>query len=158
MTSVPQLKIEGQVVSSTLIRDALSRGDLSYAARLLGRNFGIRGEVVSGDDRGKKLGFPTANIVPGPTRALPADGVYATWARVENKLYKSATNVGVSPTFGNGERRVESFLIDFNGDLYGQELNIEFVQRIRDEARFATIDELRAQMDRDVQQAKAMLK
>lgn len=156
--SVPHLKIKGQVVSSTLIRDALSRGDLSYAARLLGRNFGISGEVVSGDDRGKKLGFPTANIVPGPTRALPADGVYATWARVGNKLYKSATNVGVSPTFGGGERRVEAFLIDFNGDLYGQELTIEFVQRIREEVRFATIDQLRAQMDRDVQQAKAMLK
>ncbi len=157
VASVPYLRIEGQVVSSTSIRDALSRGDLSRAARLLGRNFSIKGSVVPGDDRGKKLGFPTANITPGPSQALPTDGVYATWARVGDKRYESATNVGVSPTFGGKARNIEAHLIDFNGDLYGQELTIEFVQRIRDEVSFATPDELRAQMGRDVEQAKAML-
>ena len=157
VTSVPYLMIEGHVVSSTLIREALSRGDMKGVARLLGRNFSLSGMVVTGDDRGKALGFPTANIVPESNRALPCDGVYVTWARVDDEIYKSATNIGGSPTFGGKERAVEVHLIDFSGDLYGRQLTIQFVERVRGEIRFTTPEELKRQIDRDVQQARAIL-
>lgn len=157
VTSVPYLMIEGHVVSSTLIREALSCGDMKGVMRLLGRNFSLSGMVVTGDDRGKALGFPTANIVPESNRALPADGVYVTWARVDDEIYKSATNIGVSPTFGGKERTVEVHLIDFSGDLYGRQLTIQFVERVRGEVRFTTPEELKKQIDTDVQRARAIL-
>ena len=157
VTSVPYLMIEGHVVSSTLIREALSCGDMKGVARLLGRNFSLSGMVVTGDDRGRALGFPTANIVPESNRALPADGVYVTWARVDDEIYKSATNIGFSPTFGGRERTVEVHLIDFSGDLYGRQLTIQFVERVRGEVRFTTPEELKRQIDSDVQRARAIL-
>lgn len=157
VTSVPYLMIEGHVVSSTLIREALSCGDMKGVMRLLGRNFSLSGMVVTGDDRGKALGFPTANIVPESNRALPADGVYVTWARVDDEIYKSATNIGLSPTFGGKERTVEVHLIDFSGDLYGRQLTIQFVERVRGEVRFTTPEELKKQIDTDVQRARAIL-
>jgi riboflavin kinase/FMN adenylyltransferase len=158
VTSVPKLTVEGQVVSSTLIREALSQGDMKRVARLLGRYFTLSGVVVTGSKRGRLLGFPTANIAPQPSRALPPDGVYVTWAQIDNKLYRAATNIGVSPTFDGGERMIEAYVLDFNGDLYGCQVTLQFIERIRDEVHFATPEELQQQIDRDVEIAKAVLK
>lgn len=154
---VPPMVLRGQVVSSTAIRQALSQGDIRKASELLGRRFRLAGQVVTGDKRGKALGFPTANIVPDPEQALPADGVYATLALLGQKVYRSVTNIGVRPTFGGGQRLIEVHLLDFEGgELYGQELEIELVERLRGEIAFASVEELKAQMMRDVKQARAL--
>lgn len=158
VTSVPQLTVEGQVVSSTLIRQALSRGDMKLVARLLGRHFTLSGVVVIGGERGRLLGFPTANMTPEPSRALPPDGVYVTWAGVDNELYPAVTNIGIRPTFGGGERTIEAHILDFNGDLYGGKVALQFVERVRGEIHFATPEELQRQIDRDVERARALLK
>jgi len=158
VTSVTQLTVAGQVVSSTLIREALSRGDMKQVTRLLGRHFTLSGVVVTGSKRGKSLGFPTANIAPEPGRALPPDGVYVTWAEVDNELYRAATNIGVRPTFNGGERMIEAYVLDFNGDLYGRKVALQFIERIRDEIHFATTEELQRQIDSDVERARALLK
>ena len=158
VTSVTQLTVAGQVVSSTLIREALSRGDMKQVTRLLGRHFTLSGVVVTGSKRGKSLGFPTANIAPEPGRALPPDGVYVTWAEVDNELYRAATNIGVRPTFNGGERMIEAYVLDFNGDLYGRKVALQFIERIRDEIHFATTEELQRQIDSDVERARAILK
>jgi riboflavin kinase/FMN adenylyltransferase len=154
---VPPMVLRGQVVSSTAIRQALSQGDIRKASELLGRRFRLAGQVVTGDKRGKALGFPTANIVPDPEQALPADGVYATLALLGQKVYTSVTNIGVRPTFGGGQRLIEVHLLDFEGgELYGQKLEIELVERLRGEIAFASVEELKAQMMRDVKQARAL--
>lgn len=154
---VPPMVLRGQVVSSTAIRQALSQGDIRKASELLGRRFRLAGQVVTGDKRGKALGFPTANIVPDPEQALPADGVYATLALLGQKVYRSVTNIGVRPTFGGGQRLIEVHLLDFEGgELYGQELEIELVERLRGEIAFASVEELKAQMMRDVKQTRAL--
>jgi riboflavin kinase/FMN adenylyltransferase len=158
VTSVTQLRVAGQVVSSTLIREALSHGDMKQVTRLLGRHFTMSGVVVIGGERGRLLGFPTANIAPGPSQALPADGVYVTWAKVDNELYRAVTNIGTRPTFGGGERTIETYIIDFNGDLYGRKVALQFIERVRGEIHFATPEELQWQIDRDVERAKALLK
>jgi riboflavin kinase/FMN adenylyltransferase len=158
VTSVPQLTVEGQVVSSTLIRQALSRGDMKLVARLLGRHFTLSGVVIIGGERGRLLGFPTANMTPEPGRALPPDGVYVTWAGVDNELYPAVTNIGIRPTFGGGERTIEAHILDFNGDLYGGKVALQFVERVRGEIHFATPAELQRQIDRDVERARALLK
>lgn len=158
VTSVPQLTVEGQLVSSTRIRETLSRGDIKQVARLLGRHFTLSGVVVTGGERGRVLGFPTANIAPEPGRALPADGVYVTWARVDSKLYRAVTNIGVRPTFGGGERTIETYVLDFNGDLYGRKVALQFIERVRGEIQFATPEELQQQIDSDVERARALLK
>jgi len=154
---VPPMVLQGQVVSSTAIRRALSQGDIRKASELLGRRFRLTGQVAKGDERGKTLGFPTANIVPNPEQALPADGVYATLALLGQKVYRSVTNIGVRPTFGGGQRLIEVHLLDFEGgELYGQELEIELVEQLRGEIGFASVEELKAQMMRDVKQTRAL--
>lgn len=158
VTSVPQLTVEGQLVSSTRIRETLSRGDIKQVARLLGRHFTLSGVVVTGGERGRVLGFPTANIAPEPGRALPADGVYVTWAQVDSKLYRAVTNIGIRPTFGGGERTIETYVLDFNGDLYGRKVALQFIERVRGEIQFATPEELQQQIDSDVERARALLK
>ena len=154
---VPPKVWEGEVVSSTAIRQALSRGDVMAVSRLLGRRFALAGGVSKGDERGKLLGFPTANLVPEQEQALPADGVYATRAFLSETVYQAVTNIGVRPTFGGGQRIVEVHLLDFEGELYGRELRIELVERLRGEMRFASADELKTQITRDVTQAQAIL-
>ena len=154
---VPPRVYQGEVVSSTAIRGALSRGDVIKVSELLGRRFTLAGQVSKGDERGKILGFPTANLIPDPEQALPADGVYATRAFLSETAYQSVTNIGIRPTFGGGQRLVEVHLLDFEGELYGQELEIELVARLRGEARFASAEELKAQIMRDVTQARAIL-
>ena len=155
---VKPLMVESSLVSSTAVREALARGDMKTTTRLLGRYFSLSGPVASGVERGHILGFPTANIQLEPEQALPEDGVYATLAHVGEKVYQSVTNIGVKPTFGKGERTVEVHILGFTGDLYGQKLTIELVERLRAEVKFAGPEELAAQIKKDVEQARSILK
>jgi riboflavin kinase / FMN adenylyltransferase len=151
---VPLVEVDGLPVSSTRIRNVLAAGEVDEAAGLLGAPFRLRGDVVSGDRRGRELGFPTANIVPDPALACPGHGVYACRAGE----HMAAVNVGVRPTFGSDlQLLVEAYLLDFDGDLYGQRLTLEFVSRLRAEERFGSVEELVAQMDRDVERARELL-
>lgn len=156
---VKPLLVEDTLVSSTAVREALARGDMKTTTKLLGRYFSLTGLVAGGFERGHGiLGFPTANIQLEQEQALPEDGVYATLAHVEDKVYQSVTNIGVKPTFGKGERTVEVHILDFTGDLYGRKLTIELVERLRAEVKFAGPEELAAQIKEDVEQAKTVLK
>lgn len=162
--AVMPLLVDGQMVSSTRIRQALRRGDVREAARLLGRPYTLYGEVVPGARRGRALGFPTANLAHhgesvalGEGQVLPADGVYATYARLDDHRWPSITHVGRRPTFGDSERWVETHILDFDRDIYGEVLRVEFVERLRDEAQFESISALVAQLQRDAAQARAVL-
>jgi riboflavin kinase / FMN adenylyltransferase len=141
-------------ISSTRIRVLVSEGELTGAAGLLGRPYVLRGEVVVGDRRGRSIGFPTANVLPDADAVIPARGVYAGFVRVGEDEYAACTNVGVAPTFGRAESRVEAHLLDFDGDLYGRVVDVSFLRRIREERRFSGIDELKAQIQRDVEEAR----
>lgn len=154
---VEPLTKDGSLVSSTAVREALSRGDMKKTGELLGRYFRLSGTVGSGKERGHVLGFPTANIILDPDHALPIDGVYATVSHIGGKTFKSVTNIGMRPTFGEGERTVEVFLIDFSGDIYGQELAIEIVERLRGELKFDGPEQLAAQITKDVERAMTIL-
>jgi riboflavin kinase / FMN adenylyltransferase len=138
-------------VSSTAIRRALSEGDMELVARLLGRPFAIRGPVVRGNERGRSIGFPTANIAVTPDRALPSYGVYITRAAAGGRSYASATNIGVNPTFNDARPSIETYLLDFEGDLYGRELRVEVLHRLRDEAKFDGVERLVEAIAADVQ-------
>jgi riboflavin kinase / FMN adenylyltransferase len=155
---VPLLEVDGEVVSSSHIRGLILGGAVEYAGRLLGAPFTVSGEVVHGDERGRTLGYPTANLVPPEGYAVPGHGVYAARARTaagEERV--AAVNVGVRPMFvtGRGEL-IEAYLVDFEGDLYDTVLEIEFLKRLRGEKRFAGLDELIAQMGRDVETTRAI--
>ena len=154
---VPSIVIDGEVASSTAVRAALAEGDMKRVSELLGRHFGVEGRVTTGSERGRVLGFPTANLAFQPHRALPPDGVYISRAYVDAEPHQSVTNIGQRPTFNAGERTVEVYLLDFEGDLYGRELRIELIERLRDEMRFASAEELKAQIAKDVEQARAAL-
>ena len=157
VTVVSPKMIDREVVSSTAIRNALAEGDMGRVARMLGRPFGLRSVVTTGAGRGAGLGFPTANLAMNHQQALPPDGVYATWAYVGDEAHQSMTNIGTSPTFGENERTVEAFLLDYQGSLYGRELKLDIVARLRDEKRFDTVDELKRQIAEDVEQGKTVL-
>src|SRR5262249_27019785 len=150
--------VDGKVVSSTAIRDAIARGDLPQAQRFLGRFPSAFGEVVHGDSRGKALGFPTANVLP-QSPVLPPHGVYAVEAILHGKVLPGVANLGVRPTFagargGPGGAVLEVHLLDFNGDLYGRELEVCFLQLLRKEQKFAGVAALQAQIARDVAAAR----
>jgi riboflavin kinase/FMN adenylyltransferase len=145
-------------ISSTRIRTLIGEGDVEEAARLLGRPYLLRGEVVVGDKRGRTIGFPTANVVPDSALVVPARGVYAGFARVGKVSYAAATNVGVAPTFEGRESRVEAYLLDFEGDLYGRVIDVSFVRRIREEKRFSGVEELIRQISRDVEEVRRITK
>jgi riboflavin kinase/FMN adenylyltransferase len=150
-TVVPLVEVDGEIVSSSHIRALVQAGDVDTAARFLGSPFQMRGEVVTGDRRGRTLGFPTANIVPDEALVCPGHGVYAAFADGG----AAAVNVGVRPTFGTGRAvLVEAYLLDRDVDLYGQTLKIDFVARLRGERRFDSVDALVAQMRRDVAQTR----
>ena len=150
--------IDGEVVSSTTIRQALAQGDMPKVSRLLGRPFSLSGRVVHGAKRGKPLGFPTANLAVNSNQALPVDGVYVTRAYLSNHAYPSVTNIGRRPTFRENQRTVEVYLLDFRGELYGEELRIEIIERLRAEKPFPSPEELKAQISRDVEKAISILK
>jgi riboflavin kinase / FMN adenylyltransferase len=149
--------LHGEKIGSGAIRAALATGDVQEAGRLLGRPFSLRGPVIQGAMRGRTMGFPTANIGLGADRELPALGVYATWAQAGEQTYPSVTNIGRRPTFDDGPPSVEAFLLGFDADLYGQELKIDLVKMLRGEQKFAGLDELRAQIARDVEAARIAL-
>lgn len=148
----------GKIVSSTRIRNALIAGDVEDAARLLGRPYRVTGSVEHGDKRGRALGFPTVNLAVARNRLLPRDGIYAMWAEVEGKRVAAAASLGVRPTFGAGERRLEAFLLDWEGDVYGERVGAAFVKRLRDELRFASAQELADQIARDVDETREALR
>jgi riboflavin kinase/FMN adenylyltransferase len=151
---VPLVEVENETVSSTHIRALVAAGDVERAAHFLGAPFMLEGEVVGGDQVGRELGFPTANIVPQDHLAHPGHGIYAAWAHG----HMAAVNVGVRPTFKTGRGLlVEAYLIDFDADLYGQILRIAFVKRLRGERRFETAEALAEQMAQDVEDARNVL-
>jgi riboflavin kinase / FMN adenylyltransferase len=148
---LPLVEIDGETVSSTRIRALVAAGEMEEAQRCLGAPFMVEGEVVEGDRRGRELGFPTANIVPDDRLAIPGHGIYAAFA----DGVPAAVNVGVRPTFESGRGvLIETYLIDRDEDLYGRVLRVAFVKKLRGEKRFDDVDELVAQMHRDVEDAK----
>ena len=148
---VPLLDIDGETVSSSRIRALIAAGEVDQATKLLGAPFLMEGEVVEGDKRGRKLGFPTANLVPDHAMVVPGHGVYAAFANG----HPAAVNVGVRPMFETGRGLlVEAYLIDWKGDLYGRSLRVAFVERLRGERRFPSVEDLIAQMHRDVERAR----
>lgn len=158
VTAVEPIATLGAVVSSTRIREALRSGDLVTAEALLGRPYSIRGTVVHGEQRGRTLGFPTINVAPPQEKLLPLDGIYATWVTVDGQRYRGATSLGVRPTFGGGPRKLEAFLLDFSGDIYGHEAEVAFVGRLRDEVKYDSAEALSRQIALDVEQTRLALR
>ena len=154
---IPPFKINGEIVSSTLIRRALAEGDMGKVKNLMGRYFYLEGKVITSEKRGRVLGFPTANLDIKPQQALPENGIYATIAQVEGGHFPSATNVGVRPTFCTGEETVETHLLNYKGNLYGKDMRVEFVQKLRDEQRFSSSEELKTQIEKDIREVEAIL-
>lgn len=155
----PPIEMEGEIVSSSRIRAALADGDVDLVTRLLGRPFAVTGQVVPGDGRGKTIGIPTANLNLWAERAIPRAGVYVSQATINGQTWGAVTNVGVRPTFESEPvpPRVETHLLDFKGDLYGKELRLNFLKRLRDEQRFPHIQALVAQIQTDIQTARMVL-
>jgi riboflavin kinase/FMN adenylyltransferase len=150
---------ESGVISSTEIRKLVAVGDVAEAAKLLGHSYSLHGPVVRGDGRGRKIDFPTANIEYPADKLIPANGIYVGRARLGGAEYAAAVNVGVRPTFQDEADKpiVEAYLLDFDGDIYGQDLRLEFVARLRDELKFPSVQALVEQMHRDVAQTREML-
>ncbi len=155
---IPAIKCDNEVVSSTKIRQCIINGQLETAYKLLGRNYSITAEVVSGRRIGNTIGFPTANIHPERFLVLPANGVYITKTLLDGKLYNSMTNVGFNPTFEDvKEKTVETHIIDFNRDIYGKKIEVFFLKKIRDEKKFESVDLLKEQIAEDMQTTKKYL-
>jgi riboflavin kinase/FMN adenylyltransferase len=150
---VPLVEAAGETISSSHIRGLVAAGEVEKAAEFLGGPFLMEGQVAHGDKRGRQLGIPTANLVPDDRLVVPGHGVYAAWAHG----HPAAVNVGVRPMFETGRGLlVEAYLIDFKGDLYGQTLRVAFLQRMRGEKRFDSVEALKAQMERDVEEARGI--
>jgi riboflavin kinase / FMN adenylyltransferase len=159
VTRVEPKSFYSRPVSSTWIRTEIEDGNVRLASSLLGRCYTVSGEVVKGAKRGRTLGFPTANMLPGdPDKVIPKDGVYAVRVLAGGALHGGMLNIGTNPTFEGSGRTVEAYLFDFSGDLYGQGIEIEFVERLRDEQRFAAVNELIAQLERDAAAAREILR
>jgi len=152
---VPEVRLRHERVSSSRIRELLSQGRVNLARRMLGRPYGVEGLVLRGDERGQTLGFPTANLHPH-NRVIPRNGVYVTGTLIEGHWRRSVTNVGIRPTFkGDTEPSVETYVMNWSGDLYGDVVRVRFLHRLRDEKRFASVDELKSQIQRDVSRANS---
>ena len=152
---VPEVKLRGRRVSSSKIRELLTHGQVNLARRMLGRPYGVEARVEHGSERGHKLGFPTANLHPH-NRVIPRNGVYVTGTLIEGQWRRSVTNVGLRPTFGDAtEPSVETFVMNWDGDLYGDVVRVRFLHRLRDERKFSSIDELKTQIARDVARANS---
>jgi riboflavin kinase/FMN adenylyltransferase len=156
---VPPVKANGDVVSSTAIRQAIERGDFAKAAAMLGREYTILGTVTRGDNLGKKIGFPTANL-SAHSEQFPPNGVYAAEAKIDNRLHRGVINLGVRPTMSGGksERVLEIHLFDFNRDIYGRDVEVRFLKFLRPEKKFENIDALVAQIRRDIEQARELFR
>jgi len=152
---VPEVKLRGARVSSSKIRQLLAAGQVNLARRMLGRPYGVEGRVERGAERGHKLGFPTANLHPH-NRVIPRNGVYVTGTLIDGQWRRSVTNVGVRPTFADAvEPSVETFVLNWDGDLYGDVIRVRFLYRLRDERKFNSVDELKRQITRDVDRANS---
>lgn len=149
--------LDGEMISSRRVRRALEAGDMAEVTGCLGRYFGVRGPVVKGDQRGRTIGFPTANLAVWDELLLPGNGVYATYAWVGQRRHAAATNVGVRPTVDGLKLTVEAHILDFDADIYGERVRLEFVRRIRPEMKFSGLDELKARIAADVAQVGAEL-
>ena len=151
---ISEISLRGQRISSSKIRRLLADGKVNLVRRMLGRPYGIEGQIVRGDQRGRTIGFPTANLKPR-NRVVPKFGVYATATLIKNEWRRSITNVGVRPTFdGDKEPSIETHIFDFDGDLYGEVLRVRFLHRLRDERKFNGINELKAQIQKDSNRAQ----
>ncbi len=155
----PAYLVDGRPVSSTRIRRALAEGNVRIATQLLGRYHMVKGTVVKGDGRGRLLGIPTANLAYHPLKALPRDGVYAVWAQIErsSNLLPAVANLGTRPTFDTFGTVLEVHIVNFGDDLYGQTVEVHFVERLRDEQKFATVEALVAQIRQDIDRAVSAL-
>ena len=147
---VPAVEYQGCPISSTRIRSCINTADFYNANTMLGRNFSIEGVVQQGDKIGSKIGFPTANILPHSARVMPPEGVYATIATINGQKYKSITNFGGKPTIRDGVHLIETHAIGFNGELYGEQIQVEFVKKLRDITAFSGVAELTAQLQTDL--------
>ena len=155
---VPEVRLRGQRISSSLIRELLSGGRVNLARRMLGRPYGVEGRVVRGRERGRTIGFPTANLQPR-NRVIPRRGVYVTATLIEGAWRRSVRNVGVRPTFeSEAEPSVETYVMDWEGDLYGDVVRVRFLRRLRDEMKFDSVEALKRQIDRDVSRAGSFFK
>ncbi|MBI5809805.1 MAG: bifunctional riboflavin kinase/FAD synthetase [Deltaproteobacteria bacterium] len=154
---IPPYKMGGRVVSSSRIRGLINEGSVAEAARLIGREFSIKGMVVKGKEVGVEIGFPTANLKVA-SELIPRDGVYAGRAVIDNRRYMAAVNIGTAPTFGGKGRTVETHIIGFRKNIYGKKMRVEFLRRLRDEKEFKSKDALVRQIQRDVQRVKTLIK
>jgi len=155
---VPEVRLRGRRVSSSRIRELLQQGRVNLARRMLGRPYGVEGRVVRGAERGVTLGFPTANLHP-QNRVIPRNGVYVTATLIEGQWRRSVTNVGTRPTFESAAATsVETFVMNYSGDLYGDVVRVRFLYRLRDEQKFGSVDELKSQIERDVARAENYFK
>lgn len=156
---VPALGDESGVISSTEIRKLVEIGDVSEARQLLGHPYGLHGPVIHGDGRGRTINTPTANIDYSHEKLIPANGVYACWAYLESMKYRAAVNVGFNPTFTPDKKtaNVEAYLLDFESEIYGRDVKIEFIKRLRDELKFSSVDALIKQIDVDVADTREIL-
>ena len=155
VTEIPPYKIKGEIVSSSLIRTLIASGQVEQCKTYMGRHYAIGGEVVVGNRLGKKLGFPTSNLVIDPSVVTPPNGVYVTCCTYNGVRYPSVTNVGHKPTIGHYNKNVETHIFDFDKELYGKQITVEFFQKTRDEVKFDSVEELSAQIVRDCRQASA---
>ncbi len=151
--TVRPVYFEDELISSTAIREFIEDGNVKKAANFLGDCFSVEGNVKEGERRGRELGFPTANL-DTDWELLPKNGVYITWAEMDGKKFKSITNVGTRPTFGKNQLLVETHIIEFKGDIYGKTIRVSFIDRLRDEKRFANVESLISQISTDVENAK----
>jgi len=155
---VPTVVIDGEAVSSSVIRIAVVSGNCDLASKMLGRHYSISGTVADGEKRGREIGFPTANIEPDFAVTVPENGIYATAVEVDGVAHKAATSIGIRPTFEtDGGRTIEAYLLDFDGDLYTKRLRLEFVERLRPEVAFDSVEQLVEQMNKDVEQTRQIL-
>ncbi len=151
----PPVTVDEQLVSSSVIRSLLETGDLAHAVRLLGHPYRLSGKVGHGAQRGRTLGFPTANLVAVST-LIPANGVYAGWVSLDQIRHAAAIHIGPNPTFAEAARKIEVHLLDFQGDLYDRVLHVDVLDRVREVRRFASVDDLQSQLQQDLQSVRAI--
>ena len=156
---IPAYIYDDELVSSSGIRKKIRAGDVITANKLLGRPFMIKGDVIRGENRGKSLGFPTSNLLVAPEIVDIKPGVYACTAEIGGQMYKAVTNIGFRPTFGAGIEtpRIEAHLLDFSRDLYGEEIRLSFIARLRDEMKFDNVSDLTTQIQVDIDKARTIL-
>ena len=157
--NIPTLYEKTEIpVRSTSVRNSLMSGNVKLANSILGRNFSLSGRIVKGFQRGKELGFPTANLSFDENQLIPENGIYATKVYLKNITYNGATSIGTNPTFQNQHKTIETFILNFNQDIYGESIKLEFIDKIRDEQSFKSVESLIIQMKEDVQKIQQILK